>query len=125
LSFKLEFETSNNIAKYEALVLGLRAAKDMKIEGLLVFGDAELIVHQVLNIYQKKNPRLKAYRNEVWVLIDNLFSAFKISFFPREANTLADSLAIFSSNFKIPLPLNPKYNVEVKYIHTIPYNIKH
>ena len=33
LSFKLEIETTNNIAKYEALVLGLRAAKDMKIEG--------------------------------------------------------------------------------------------
>ena len=32
LSFKLEFETTNNIAKYESLVLGLRAAKDMKIE---------------------------------------------------------------------------------------------
>jgi hypothetical protein len=28
LSYKLEFETTNNVAKYEALVLGLRAAKD-------------------------------------------------------------------------------------------------
>jgi ribonuclease HI len=34
LSFKLEFETTNNIAKYEALFLGLKAAKDMKIEKL-------------------------------------------------------------------------------------------
>jgi hypothetical protein len=63
LSFKLYFETKNNIAKYEALVLGLRAAKDMKIEKLSVFGDAEMIVHQVINIYQEKNTRLKAYRN--------------------------------------------------------------
>jgi ribonuclease HI len=65
LSFKLEFETIKNIAEYEALVLGLRAAKDMKIEELSVFGDAELIVHQVRKNYQVKNPRLKAYRNEV------------------------------------------------------------
>jgi ribonuclease HI len=33
------------VAEYEALVLGLRAAKDMKIKDLEVFGDAELIVH--------------------------------------------------------------------------------
>jgi hypothetical protein len=29
LSYKLEFETTNNVAEYEALVLGLRAAKGM------------------------------------------------------------------------------------------------
>jgi ribonuclease HI len=44
LSYKLEFETTNNVAEYEALVLGLRAAKDMGIEEISVFGDAEMIV---------------------------------------------------------------------------------
>jgi hypothetical protein len=105
--------------------LGLRAAKDMKIEELSVFGDAELIVHQVRNIYQAKHPRLKAYRNEVWDLIDNFFLAFNISFVPREANTLVDSLVVSASNFKIPLPPKPKYDVEVKYRPAIPDNVKH
>jgi hypothetical protein len=45
LPYKLEFETTNNVAEYEALVLGLRATKDMGIKKLSVFGDAELIVH--------------------------------------------------------------------------------
>ena len=40
LSYKLEFETTNNVAEYEALVLGLRDAKDTGIKKLLVFGDA-------------------------------------------------------------------------------------
>jgi ribonuclease HI len=31
LSYKLEFETTNNVAEYEALVLGLRAARKMEI----------------------------------------------------------------------------------------------
>jgi hypothetical protein len=44
LSYKLEFETTNNVAEYEALVLGLRATKDMRIKELAVFGDAELII---------------------------------------------------------------------------------
>jgi ribonuclease HI len=32
LSYKLEFEATNNVVKYEALVLGLRATKGMGIE---------------------------------------------------------------------------------------------
>jgi ribonuclease HI len=71
LSYKMEFETNNNIVEYEAFVLGLRATKDMAIDCLAVFGDSELIINQVKNIYQDKQQRLKQYRNEVWDLIDN------------------------------------------------------
>jgi hypothetical protein len=44
LSYKLEFETTNNVAEYEALVLGMRAAKEMGIKEMVVLGDAELII---------------------------------------------------------------------------------
>jgi ribonuclease HI len=44
LSFKLEFEATNNLVEYEALVLGLRATKEMGIEEKVVFEDAELII---------------------------------------------------------------------------------
>jgi ribonuclease HI len=125
LSYKLEFETTNNVAEYEALVLGLRAAKDMGIEEISVFGDAEMIVQQIRSIYQAKHPRLKSYRNEVWDLIDSFFSAFNISFVPREENVMADSLAISTSNFRIPQPPKLRYDVEVKYRPSIPDNVKH
>ena len=115
LSYKLEFETTNNVAEYEALVLGLREAKDMGIGELSVFGDAELIVHHIKNLYQTKHPRLISYRNEVWDLVDSFFSAFNISFIPREENKMDDSLAISASNFRIPIPPKIKYDVEVKY----------
>jgi ribonuclease HI len=106
LSYKLEFEATNNVAEYEALVLGLRAAREMGIQEVAVFGDAELVVQQIRNAYQAKHPRLRSYRNEVWDLVDSFFSAFNISFIPREENTLADSLATSASNFKVPLPPN-------------------
>jgi ribonuclease HI len=125
LSYKLKFEMTNNVAEYEALVLGLRDAKDMKIEELAVFGDVELIVHQVKNLYQTKHPRLRTYRNEVWYLVDSFFLDFNISFVPREENTVADSLAISTSNFRVPLPPKLKYDVEVKHRPSIPDNVKH
>lgn len=34
LSYKLNFQVTNNIAEYEALLLGLNAAKDMGIKNL-------------------------------------------------------------------------------------------
>ena len=86
LSYKLDFEYTNNIVEYEALVLGLRAAKDMAIDNLEVFCDSDLIINQVKNIYQAKQQRLKQYMNEVWDLVDNFFLAFNISFIPREEN---------------------------------------
>jgi ribonuclease HI len=43
LSYKLEFEATNNVEEYEALVLALRAANDMGIEDISMFGYAEFI----------------------------------------------------------------------------------
>ena len=48
-SYRLQWNIyhTNNVCEYGALVLGLEAAKKMKIKNLEVFGDAELIVKQV------------------------------------------------------------------------------
>jgi ribonuclease HI len=44
------------VAEYEALALGLRASREMGIQEISVFGDAELVVQQVRNAYQAKHP---------------------------------------------------------------------
>jgi ribonuclease HI len=108
----MEFETTNNIAGYEAPVMGLRAAKDMVIDSLEVFGDSELIINQVKNIYQAKKKRLKQYRNQVSDLVDNFFLEFNISFIPREGSQKEYSLALASSTFIPPIGTNIKYQVE-------------
>jgi ribonuclease HI len=125
LSYKLEFEATNNVADYESLVLGLRDAKDMGIKEISMFGDVELIFKQIRSLYQAKYPRLRTYRNEVWDLIDSFFSTFNISYIPRENNVMADSLVVSASNFKVPLPPKLRYDVEVKYRPSIPNNFKH
>jgi hypothetical protein len=113
------------VAEYEALVLGLRAAKDMGIEVISMFGDAELIVHQIKNIYKAKHPRLSNYINEVWDLVDSFFLAFNISFIPREENSWEDSLVVSTSSFRVTMPPKLRYDVEVKYRPSIPENVKH
>jgi ribonuclease HI len=125
LSYKLEFEVTNNVAEYEALVLGLRAAKEMGIREVSVFGDAELIVQQVKNVYQTKHPCLKNYRNEVWDLIDSFFLDFNISFIPREENAPADFQAFSASLFEAPARPDDRSEVEIRYRPSVPDNVKH
>jgi ribonuclease HI len=125
LSYKLEFETTNNVAEYESLVLGLRAAREMGIQEIAVFRDAELVVQQIRSAYQAKHPRLRNYTNEAWDLIDNLFSAFNIYFIPREDNVVADSLAVSASLLKVPLLPMVNSDVEIKYRPSVLDNVKH
>jgi ribonuclease HI len=123
LSFKLDFKVTNNIAEYEALVLGLNVAKDMNIQGLKVYGDVDLIIQQIKNTFQAKHVRLKAYRDEVWNLIDS-FLAFNISYIPRAMNQLVDSLVVSASTFNPPLPPKLNYEIQVKYRPSLPDNVK-
>ena len=44
LSYKLDFKTMNNIEEYESLLLGVKAAKEMGIMFIKIFGDAYLII---------------------------------------------------------------------------------
>jgi ribonuclease HI len=125
LSYKLEFETTNNVAEYEALFMGMRSAKEMGIKEITVFGDVELIIQQVRNAYCAINPRLRNYRNEVWDLIDDFFLAFNISFIQRGENTSANSLFVSASLLKVPLPPRVKYDVEIRYRPSVPDNVKH
>ena len=52
-SYMLQWDIDyrNNVCEYEALVLGLEAAKKLNIKNLEVYGDAELIVKQVNRHY--------------------------------------------------------------------------
>ena len=110
LSYKLDFKTTNNVAEYEALRLGVKAAKEMGIMCVKIFGDVELIIQQVNNAFQTKNIRLKAYRDKVWKLRDS-FMFFELSYIPRDLNHLADSLVVSASLF-VP-PLSPKLSYDV------------
>jgi ribonuclease HI len=125
LSYKLEFDTTNNVAEYEALVLGMRIAKEMGIKEITIFGDAELIIQQVRNAYRANNPRLRNYRNEVWDLVDNFFLDFNISFIPKGENTSANSSVVSASLLEVPLSPIVKSDVEIKYRPSVPDNVKH
>jgi hypothetical protein len=81
-SYKLAFNCTNNMAEYEALVLGLKSLKEMGARRITVHGYSELIISQIKGIYQAKHPRLRAYMNIVLDLLEE-FSEYNLSVIPR------------------------------------------
>ena len=46
-SVRLHFECTNNTTEYEACIIGLEAALELKVKKLEVFGDSMLTIYQV------------------------------------------------------------------------------
>ena len=46
-SFRLGFKASNNEAKYEALIVGLKTTLDLGTRNVEVYSDSRLVVNQV------------------------------------------------------------------------------
>jgi ribonuclease HI len=123
-SYKLDFDCTNNMVEYEALVLGLKDLKEMGAKRIVVHGDSELIINQVKGIYQAKHPILRAYRNTVLDLLEE-FSKYSLSVIPRGQNQIDDALTNSASVFKIPIFPSRGYEVDIKHRPTVPHNIKY
>ncbi|MEK6759836.1 MAG: ribonuclease HI family protein [Deltaproteobacteria bacterium] len=84
--------TTNNVAEYSALVLGLEAARAMGVERLNVFADSELMVKQLNGVYKVKSEDLRPLFEKASVLSKG-FKEFSIRHIYREKNAAADALS--------------------------------
>jgi hypothetical protein len=58
---QIHIAASNNVAEYEALVHGLKLAKEIGIRRILCFGDSDLVVHQVSGDWNAKDANMASY----------------------------------------------------------------
>jgi hypothetical protein len=87
---------SNNVAEYEALVHGLKLAKEIGIRRILCFGDSDLVVHQVSGQWDVKDANMASYRFYVQQLC-GFFEGCEFHHVPRENNDEADQLSKIGS----------------------------
>ncbi|GJZ62730.1 reverse transcriptase domain-containing protein [Tanacetum coccineum] len=88
--------SSNNEAKYEALIAGLRIAALMRVRNVHVNIDSKLVANQVLGAYVAKEENMIKYLEKVKSLVSG-FANFSISQVPRSKNKKADSLSKIAS----------------------------
>ncbi|CAO0823639.1 ribonuclease HI [Desulfarculales bacterium] len=85
-------KTTNNVAEYQALILGLEGAADLGVRHLLVRLDSELLIRQLQGRYQVKSPHLKPLFEQARQLTRS-FASIKFQHISREQNAIADRLA--------------------------------
>jgi ribonuclease HI len=95
--FQILFEVSNNKAKYEALLHGLRLTVSLGIKRLLVYGDSLLVVQQVNKEWDINKDTMDAYVTEIQKL-KNKFSGLKIHHMIRDNNVGANVLSKLGSD---------------------------
>ncbi|XP_035836934.1 uncharacterized protein LOC110896231 [Helianthus annuus] len=95
-ALRFDFQTTNNEAEYEALIAGLRLAKEMKVQKLEVFTDSLLVSSQVNDSYIAKEPNMKRYKEKSKELM-NTFQTCTIKQIPRSQNKKEDAFSKLAS----------------------------
>ena len=128
---KFGFSASNNEAEYEALIAGLKLAKDAGAEGIEIFSDSMLVVQQLKGEYDAKDEGMIQYLKVVRCLVSD-FLYWNITKIPKTENIEADRLSKYTS-IAIPNPEKidervfveflPSKTIEKKTIDVMPVEI--
>lgn len=84
-------ETTNNVAEYKAVLLGLELARELGAAKVDVVNDSELVSRQIEGRYKVKNAGLKPLYLEALESLRG-FEAWTVTSVRRESNERADEL---------------------------------
>ena len=100
---RLDFSTTNNKAKYEALLIGMVMVQRMGGKSVKVFSDLRLVVGQVKWEFEAKDERMQGYLSQVKCL-QSKFDSLDLLHIPRNSNAHADSLTMLATSSTQDLP---------------------
>ncbi|XP_039146852.1 uncharacterized protein LOC120284115 [Dioscorea cayenensis subsp. rotundata] len=98
-SLRFAFLSSNNIAEYEALIVGMRLAMQLQVKRLMAHSDSQLVVQQFHGEYEAKEPIIRQYLHKVKTLSQE-FEEFQLLQVNRNSNSHADALSKLASSME-------------------------
>jgi ribonuclease HI len=84
-------ETTNNVAEYRALLLGLARARELGVSEVEVINDSELIAKQINGQYKVKHRAMRTLHLEAMAVLRG-FERWSVRTVPRAQNAEADAL---------------------------------
>ncbi|GAA0185605.1 hypothetical protein LIER_32893 [Lithospermum erythrorhizon] len=103
-SLRFSFPATNNEAEYEAMILGLRLARSMRLEELMVKGDSKLVIDQLRGTCRVKSEVLRKYHARA-MQITREFKRIWFKHIPRAENEKADHLSRLATTYYDELPI--------------------
>ncbi|XP_072094094.1 uncharacterized protein [Arachis hypogaea] len=98
--FELKYPCSNNVAEYEALILGLKILIDKGALEVQILGDSQLVLKQLSKEFKCNNKTLHKYLVTTWELLTS-FQKVSLIHIPRIHNEIANELAQIASRYRI------------------------
>ncbi|XP_075478886.1 uncharacterized protein LOC142519743 [Primulina tabacum] len=92
VAVRLNFRASNNEDEYEALLVGLRAARSMGVTLAVLYSDSQLIIQQCLGKFEVKNEKMVRYVQAIEKAKED-FTKLIMKQISRTQNEKADRLA--------------------------------
>ena len=86
-SFQLSELCSNNVAEYQALIIGLQMVVNMEITTLEVYINSKLIINQLLTKYEVRKDDLVPYFRLATQLLQK-FEAMTLEHVPKKENKM-------------------------------------
>lgn len=83
--------TTNNVAEYQAVIEGLKAALAVGARRVVLRADSQLVIRQLEGRYRVKQAHLRPLFEEARALLDE-FPEVELTHVRREENTDADAL---------------------------------
>ncbi|XP_074313886.1 uncharacterized protein LOC141649085 [Silene latifolia] len=96
---RCEFKATNNEAEYEALILGLQLALDLRVSHIEVYNDSRLILNHVNDLYVARDSKMVAFLKVAKDLKLRFATCFTKQI-PRDQNAEANALATLGVTFK-------------------------
>ncbi|GAU51919.1 hypothetical protein TSUD_417020 [Trifolium subterraneum] len=97
---RLQFDCTNNIAEYEACIISIEEAIDLRIKNIDIYGDSALVVNQIKGEWETRHAGLIPYRDYARRLL-TFFNKVELHHIPRDENQMADALATLSSMYRV------------------------
>ena len=83
---------SNNIAEYEAVLLGLQKLRALGVRNCILNTDCKIVASQIEKECIARDPTLERYLDQVRRM-ETFFKGFTVEFIERSKNSKADELA--------------------------------
>ena len=95
---RLSFDSTNNVAEYEACIMGLQAAIAKKVKKLKVYEDSALVIYQLRGDWLTRDSRMIFYHKLAMEMTDK-FKVINFEYLSHEKNQMVDALATLVAMF--------------------------
>ena len=97
---RFAFDCTNNMSEYEACIMGLEKAIDLRIKILDVYGDSSLVIYHIKGELNSRYVGLIPYKDYAIRLLP-FFNKVKFHHIRIDENQMVDALATLASRYQV------------------------